>query len=130
MMRIRKSRRIVYLSDDAEAKLTNSASQDIQPADYLAGQQLHKLIENAIDLLPISYRSVYVMRAIQQLSTSETALSLELSEDVVKTQYSRAKRALRKSIEVYLDSAGMQVFEFAGYRCDSIVKNVLKKITN
>lgn len=128
MMRIRKSSRIVYLSEDGESRLENTESSDQQPMDELAGKQLSKIIENAIDLLPIKYRSVYVMRAIQQLNTAETALSLDISEDAVKTQYSRAKRALRKSIENYLESAGLHVFEFAGHRCDSIIQNVLEKL--
>jgi len=128
MMRIRKSRRIGYTFDDPEHKHPDMESPDPQPMDNLANQQLRKLLEVAIDRLPVDHRSVYVMRAIQQLSTLETAKSLDVSEDVVKTRYLRAKRSLQKVFESHLKKAGLEVFEFAGQRCDSIVQAVLKRI--
>ncbi len=128
MMRIRKSRRISYTFDDPEYEHLDIESPDPQPMDDVANQQLRKLLEDAIDKLPVDYRSVYVMRAIQQLNTLETATSLDVTEDVVKTRYLRAKRALQKVFDTHLQKAELEVFEFAGLRCDSIVQTVLKNL--
>lgn len=130
MMRIRKSKRIDYIFDDPEYKHLDMESHDPLPIDDLANQQLRKLLEDAIDKLPVDYRSVYVMRAIQQLSTLETAKSLNVTEDVVKTRYLRAKRALQKTFDTHLTKAGLEVFEFAGHRCNSIVQAVMGKLSN
>jgi RNA polymerase sigma-70 factor (ECF subfamily) len=128
MMRIRKSSRMLYILDDNKNDLNEIKSLEPQPMDKLATQQLRKLIEDAIDLLPIDYRSVYVMRAIQQLSVSETAKSLEVSEEVVKTRYLRAKRSLKRVFEGHIEKAGLNAHEFAGHRCDTIVKTVMGKL--
>jgi RNA polymerase sigma-70 factor (ECF subfamily) len=130
MMRVRKAKRIEYTIDDPEHEPMNLASTDPQPLEVLANQQLRKLLEEAIDKLPVNYRCVYVMRAVQQLSTAETALALDISEDVVKTRFLRAKRSLQKVLEGHLKNAELEVFEFAGHRCDAIVRNVLAKLRN
>lgn len=129
IMKIRKSKLIDYASDNLENNLFTFESSEPLPIDKLATQQLRKLLEDAIDKLPLDYRSVYVMRAVQQLNTLETATSLEISEDAVKTRYLRAKRSLQKTFEIHLSKAGLDLYEFAGKRCDSTVKTVLKRLS-
>lgn len=129
-MRLRKSNRILYILDEPDSEFDEMKSTDPQPSENLATEQLRKLLEEAIDSLPVNYSSVYMMRAIQQLSTQETALSLDISEDLVKTRYLRAKRTLKEKFESHFDKTGLTVHEFAGYRCDMIVKTVLTKIKN
>ena len=130
MMRIRKSKRMLYILDDNKYEINDIKSLDPQPMDALASQQIHQLIEEAIDSLPLDYRSVYVMRAIQQLSITETAKSLGVSEDIVKTRYLRARRSLKTIFEGHIEKAGLNSYEFAGYRCDTIVKTVMEKLKN
>jgi len=128
LMRIRKHKRIQYTLDDPNYANQDVESTDPEPMDEIAAQQLRKLLEKAIDTLPVDYRCVYVMRAIQHLSTNETAKSLGVSEQVVKTRYLRAKRTLRKVFEKHMEKAGLNVFEFAGERCDSVVQVVLERL--
>ena len=128
MMRIRKSKRIEYTLDDTESGHKEAESTELQPQNSLANNELRTLLEEAIDKLSIDYRGIYVLRAVQQLTTRETAKVLELSEDVVKMRYLRAKRLLRESFEKHLEKTGLEIFEFAGYRCDLIVHNVLAKL--
>ncbi len=125
--RLRSSKYITYDFDDPEYEF-DMESCEPEPLNYLANQQLRELLENAIDQLPLHYRSVYVLRAIQKLSTSETAITLDISEDTVKKRFSRARKNLQKIFESHLQSAELSVFEFAGERCDLIVKNVLEKL--
>lgn len=128
MMRIRKSKRIEYTLDDFDDSYSEMESSELQPVEQIANQQLRKLLEQAIDALSMDYRSVYVMRAIEQLSTAETAKVLELNEDLVKTRYLRAKRVLQKTLAVQFKTVQLEAFEFAGERCDAIVNNVLTKL--
>lgn len=128
MMRIRKQSRISYTVDDPKVKNIELTSPQAQPLDRLASKQLRKLLEDAIDQLSVNNRSVYVMRAIEQLSTQETAASLSVSEDVVKTRYRRAKQSLQKTFQQHLDNTGLSCHEFAGHRCNSIVSGVIESL--
>ncbi|MEH6649068.1 MAG: RNA polymerase sigma factor [Motiliproteus sp.] len=126
LMRIRRSKIIDICSiQDHELIELNKKG----PSALLAQGQLTKLIEQAIDRLPDGYASVFVLRGVQQLTTQETAVSLDLEIDVVKTRYSRAKKKLRKQLEQHIQAAGLEVFEFAGERCDAVVGNVMAQIT-
>ena len=126
LMRIRRNM-IVDIQEIKEDQAVELKQKG--PLTILAQQQLAKILENAIDQLPPGYAEVYVQRGVQQLSTAETAQILALETDVVKTRYSRAKKMLRKGLEQQFKAAGMDVFEFAGNRCDAVVRNVLKRIS-
>ena len=128
LMRLRKLHRISYTLDDPMHNESDEPVFDIQPIDLVASEQLRGLLEKAIDQLPVGNRCVYMMRAVQQLSTRETAQSLDITEDVVKTRYLRAKRLLQKIFEQHIEKTGLSLHEFAGNRCDSIVSNVMKKL--
>jgi RNA polymerase sigma-70 factor (ECF subfamily) len=130
LMRLRKSYRINYTLDDPMFNDNDEPVFDIQPLDLIATEQLHELLEKAIDQLPVGNRCVYMMRAVQQLSTRETAQSLDVTEEVVKTRYLRAKRLLQNIFEGHIEKTGLSLHEFAGNRCDSIVSNVMDRLKN
>lgn len=106
----------------------NLAQTSTNPATVLANKELAALIETAIDKLPDDYRSVFVLRAIQQLSTKETAESLGIYQATVKTRFHRARSLMQHSLNQHIEQAGLQVYEFAGKRCDSIVNSVLRRL--
>jgi RNA polymerase sigma factor (sigma-70 family) len=77
---------------------TKQASATQRPSHpELADEQIvaRVLAGNAVDSLPESYRVVFMLREIDGLDTAETALALNVSEDVVKTRLFRARAALR-----------------------------------
>jgi len=128
LMRLRKSHRINYTLDDPMHNYSDEPVFDIQPIDLIAAEQLRSLLEKAIDQLPVGNRSVYMMRAVQQLSTIETANSLDVTEEVVKTRYLRAKRLLQHIFEEHIQKTGLSLHEFDGNRCDAIVLNVMGRL--
>lgn len=128
MMRIRKSARLQYTLDDPYHDQLQIESPEAQPLDQLAQVQLRNLLKQAVEQLSLGLRSVYVLRAVEQLTTRETAESLGLSEDVVKTRYRRAKAELRKTFRSHMDKSGLNSYEFAGHRCDAIVAGVVARI--
>jgi len=98
------------------------------PVDMQANKELAGLIETAIDALPDNFRSVFVLRAIQQLSVSETADCLNIQKETVKTRYHRARNLLQENLNQHIQEVGLHAFEFAGQRCDHIVHSVFKRL--
>jgi DNA-directed RNA polymerase specialized sigma subunit len=96
------------------------------PDAFLESKQLQPLINQNIDTLSEDFRTVFVLRAIEQFSVRETAHILQINDETVKTRYFRAKRLLRGQLQTYLDAAGMKVYEFGGYHCDMIRQKVLR----
>lgn len=73
-----------------------------RPDAQLESQELRRVIQGAIDRLPLSLRSVFEIRELQGWSTRQTAKLLGLSEATVKTRLHRARRVLREKVEGYL----------------------------
>lgn len=100
------------------------------PGELHANRELAGLIESAVDRLPVEFRTVFMLRAIQQLSVEETSVSLDIPGATVKTRLHRARKLMRRMLEAHIDEAGLEAFEFAGRRCDRIVARVMQRITN
>src|SRR5437868_1671701 len=98
------------------------------PEQQAADSELRQMLEAAIANLPDLYRSVFMLRDVENLSIEEVCGILDLSESTVKVRLHRARRALRKTIS---DRAGQQLsgtFPFDAVRCDHIVSNVFLRI--
>lgn len=61
--------------------------------------ETRRAVDRAIAALPDSYKSVMLLRDVEELSTAETAHVLDVTEDVVKTRLHRARAAVRKALE-------------------------------
>lgn len=90
--------------------------------------QTRKLLEHKIDQLPAAFRTVFVLRALQEMSVEETAVCLGIPEATVRTRFFRARSLLRESLATDIDSVFEHAFAFAGERCDRIVSTVLERI--
>jgi RNA polymerase sigma-70 factor, ECF subfamily len=89
-----------------------------------ASRELAAVLEASIDELPDAFRTVFVLREVEELSTAETAALLDLREVTVKTRLHRARALLRKGLEAGLRDA----YPFGNARCDCIVSAVLERI--
>jgi RNA polymerase sigma-70 factor (ECF subfamily) len=122
----RARRRGRYESIDggsAEAFMPVTTSPD--PERQAFGRELGTLIESAIDRLGDGYREVFMLRQVQGLTTAETAEVLGVSEDVVKTRFSRARHALQNDLLSRVGGASSAAFTFGQSRCDAIVARVM-----
>jgi RNA polymerase sigma-70 factor (ECF subfamily) len=70
--------------------------------------EMRELLEKAIRELPEAYRSVILLRDMEELSTQETAHILDVSDDVVKTRLHRARLAIRQKLDEYLRGNGVE----------------------
>lgn len=117
--KIAKRRR---LDQDAEPENENLET----PLKSLMTKELKTILENAVSKLPEKYRLVFVMREIQEMSTSETMEVLNLGESNIKIRLSRAKEMLRAQLGNYYQPN--QLFDFHLSRCDRIVNSVMHNI--
>ena len=90
--------------------------------------QMRALLERHIDGLPDALRAVFVLRAIEDMPVAEVAQALGLSEVAVRTRHFRARSLLREALAREIDATQVEVFGFAGARCDRIVAGVMKRI--
>jgi len=95
----------VMNSDGGQARI-QIADWSALPEDQALQAEMKHTLERAIGELPESYRSVILLRDMEELSTGETAQILDLSEDVVKTRLHRARLALRKTLDEHLRAKG------------------------
>ena len=86
------------------------------------------LLEAAIDALPAAYRSVFVLREVEGMSTAETAECLEVSDEVVKTRLHRARAFLREELLAWAGVAASTAFSFHLSRCDRVVAAVFARL--
>ncbi|HET8647976.1 MAG TPA: RNA polymerase sigma factor [Vicinamibacteria bacterium] len=90
--------------------------------------ELRSTLEGSVDALPEAYRSVFVLRDVEGLSTAETAECLGLSEDVVKTRLVRARAQLRRKLAEQMGAGARDIFTFPAPRCDRVVAGVLSRL--
>jgi RNA polymerase sigma-70 factor (ECF subfamily) len=72
------------------------------PDRQVLQSELRQALDRAIAGLPENYKSVMLLRDVEELSTLETAHILDLTEDVVKTRLHRARLAVRHELDSYL----------------------------
>jgi RNA polymerase sigma-70 factor, ECF subfamily len=123
--RLRRRGRVVHLE---EVSVRAVQSDAIDPEQEVLGRQLQAVLVAAIDQLPVGYRTVFVLRDLEGLSTAEVAQSLRLSEQAVKMRLHRARAALRAGLYDRVDAAALPPFAFDGERCDRIVAAVLARL--
>lgn len=127
LARARRRGRYESLDDSALERLMPTMSSP-DPERQAFGRELGALIETAVDRLGNGYREVFMLRQVEGLSTAETAQILGLSEDAVKTRFSRARSALRRDLVDQTDAAAATAFTFGQARCDRVVEAVLRHI--
>jgi len=89
---------------------------------------MRRILEMRIDALPERCRTVFVLRALEELSVEETAAALQLTAAAVRTRYFTARALLRESLARDIDHSLEEAFSFAGARCDRIIARVLARI--
>jgi RNA polymerase sigma-70 factor (ECF subfamily) len=123
--RLRRARR----TDPADMDHAHTGRRE-PPPDSGGGDraEARAMLTGALEALPVSYRTVVMLRLVQGLSTRETAECLGLSESSVKVTLHRARAMLAESIQRQAVSGLREQFAFAGERCDRIVSGVFRRI--
>jgi RNA polymerase sigma-70 factor (ECF subfamily) len=107
---------------------TASVAEPEQPEASASREEMRRLLESKIDQLPAAFRTVFILRALEELSATETAECLGIPEATVRTRFFRARSLLRGSLEKDVDVALAGAFAFDGARCDRTVQAVLDRL--
>jgi RNA polymerase sigma-70 factor, ECF subfamily len=130
LARKRRAQRIESLDT-----ITGPSGEILMPASTLAdpeacasNSELRHVLEQAILALPDDYRTVLILRDVEELSTAEAASVLQISEENAKVRLHRARAMLRKQLYASTQVATREAFPFPATRCDRVVKNVFERI--
>ena len=136
LMRRRKQKRhanVVSLhapSHTGEARYETVSDDSIEPPPHAALRaEVKRVMERRIDDLPLAFRTVFIMREVEDLSVQETADALSIPAATVRTRLFRARALLREALARDLDIVTPDLFGFAGDRCDRIVHGVLSTLS-
>jgi len=133
--RLRKRRTMVGLDQVDEAPMdtpqiipfpSRYGSED--PAVDAARLQVRRLLEQAIDQLPEAFRTVYMLRDVEQCTVEETAAQLAIKPETVKTRLHRARRQLRATLHGTLAATLGDAFPFMGQRCARVTEAVMARL--
>ncbi|MEH6411243.1 MAG: RNA polymerase sigma factor [Hyphomonas sp.] len=111
----------VSVIEDHRAASRNAES----PERQMARAELSRTLKDAVARLPDGYRSVFVLRDVEDMSVRETADALDMSEASVKTRLFRARRLLREILEPDLTDLFSDSITFAGAECDAMTNRTL-----
>ena len=121
-----RRRRVRGTRTSSEHRLAETvASRSPDPERQAYVKELSVLLESALAGLPDGYRSVFMLREVDGLSTAETARHLRISDATVKTRLHRAKGLLQRKLHAV---TAAEAFSFDGVRCDRLVAGVMRRL--
>jgi len=132
--RVRRAKKVTMVDDLDEMPLApekhpmSSQAMAKSPETDANDQELRTILEAAIDDLPEHYRTVFVLRAVEDLDVAEAAAALDLQEETVRTRFFRARAMLKESLLQKIDGTTRDVYSFHLTRCDRVVAAVLARI--
>ncbi|NLS04743.1 RNA polymerase sigma factor [Rhizobium sp. P32RR-XVIII] len=131
--RLRQSARRSEVPLTAEEKgaeiLRFPAVMDVDdPEKAMAQRQIVRLVEEAMDTLPESFRLVFIARVVEGMSIDDTASLLGIRAETVKTRLHRARALLRRKLDEQIGPAFLDVFPFAGWRCERLTEKVINRL--
>jgi RNA polymerase sigma-70 factor (ECF subfamily) len=98
------------------------------PEQEQGREELRTILEHAIDKLAVPFRTVFVMRMIEELSVEEIARCLGVHSITVRTRFYRASRQLRAMLGKQLAGGFEAAFPFGGIRCEQLTSSVFTRL--
>lgn len=134
--RLRQSRRRseflvsceIRMLDNLSARTETMVAHEQRPDALAWRAEIRALIEQKLDGLPDAYRTVFMLRAVEEMPVAEVAEALGVPEASVRTRFFRARRLMGKALADEIDAGASGAFSFDGVRCDRIVANVLARL--
>src|SRR6266568_2076455 len=118
LMRLRRRRpeRMVSIDEDVKTE-DDSIPREIadwspNPEQLYNQGELKEILQKTIQGLPESFRTVFILRDVEGLSTEETADALGLSVPAVKSRLLRARLQLRERLTRFFKRKGDDAFAY------------------
>jgi len=117
------------VSSDTDSRVDTVAGETVDLPDRVVDRaQMLGILESKLDELPEQFRTVFVLRSVEELSVEETVAALSIPEATVRSRHFRAKGLLREALAREVDLAERDIFEFGGRHCDRVIANVLARL--
>ena len=116
------------MSEQEGDPMDRFASLALNPEQQASNSEIRRLLEEAVEKLPDAYRAIFILRDVEDMSTTDAADALEITEENVKVRLYRARALLRKSLYARAGMERKEAFDFHAVRCDRVVKNVFERI--
>jgi RNA polymerase sigma-70 factor (ECF subfamily) len=117
----------VMTSPDPKMRVALADKEEVGPEAMALRSQVRELIEQEIDQLPDAYRTVFMLRAVEEMSAGDVADVLNIPVATVRTRFFRARNILQERLVGQVDADLTSAFAFDGARCDRMVENVLRR---
>jgi len=127
-LRTRQKMRQLEPPGDDEAMETPILEKSLDPEQETSKREVARLLEEELLNLPEQYRSVLMLRDVEDLSTAETAEALGLTEENVKVRLHRGRLMMRRNLTDRIGARAKEAFPFMGTRCDRVTSAVLQRI--
>lgn len=130
LLRLKQRKKLIHVSDETMDNKVNQQSniESRTPFMKILNVELKAILEKAIFNLPEKYRTVFIMREIENMNVAETKECLDITEANVKVRLNRAKSLLKNSLSGYYKNEDLLHFHLT--RCDRMVGLVMKQIEN
>lgn len=130
LARLKKRERMQPFDEDfSEGEISvNLVSAAPDPEQTISKAELSRMLEQAVLGLPEQYRTVLMLRDVEEMSTSETAAALSLSEENVKVRLHRGRAMVRRDLFARVGGTAKSAFPFLGARCDRVVARVFERL--
>ena len=131
LARLKEKGKLYHLNEQSYNLKSNTIleipdSKQLNPQDKMIRNEAKQVLENAIDSLDIKYKTVYIMKEVEEMSIKEISIALDLTIANVKVRVHRSKDMLKEKLyEVTNDT---NIFEFGLSKCDRITDKVMKLI--
>ncbi|HET8809249.1 MAG TPA: RNA polymerase sigma factor [Flavobacteriaceae bacterium] len=131
LARLKEKGKLYHLNEALKNFKGNAALEipdhkELNPQQKMIQNEAKQVLENAIDKLGTKYKTVYILKEVEEMSLKEIAAALDLTVANVKIRLHRSKEMLKEKL--YELSEDKQVFEFGNSRCDRITENVMKQL--
>jgi RNA polymerase sigma-70 factor (ECF subfamily) len=120
----------LYADEDTVgiAGMARAEEVDFSPEIAVERADVERILEEAIGVLPVQFRTVFMLREVEGLSVEETATYLGIPPATVKTRDHRARTLLRAHLSKKMDGALSGTYRFLGARCNALVDRVLERV--
>lgn len=131
LARARRNRRSDSLDDIASVDgELNMPSGVPDPEKVAAIGEMGRFIRETLLRLPAQHLTVIMLRDVEEMSTSEAAEVLEISEENLKVRLHRARAAFREQLYDLAGPEARHAFAFEAPRCDRIVAAVFSRLAD
>jgi RNA polymerase sigma-70 factor (ECF subfamily) len=118
--------RLLAEPDDSKGNVPDEYTES--PPSATLRDEIRRILEHRIDELPLAFRTVFVMREVEDMTVQETAECLSIPAATVRSRLFRARALLREVLARDIEGAMLDVFDFAGERCDRVIAGVLARL--